>query len=103
MAEYIDRLEAYLAIGMQTREGHNKVNKGLAAAIDAIGRLSAADVAPVRHGEWIKTDSNPLHGDYYCSECQHGVDIGDGEETPVDIGFYYCANCGARMDQEGDG
>lgn len=47
MAEYIDRLEAYLAIGMQTREGHNKVNKGLAAALDAIGRLSAADVMPV--------------------------------------------------------
>jgi len=58
----------------------------------------AADVQPVRHGRWIKADSNPLDGNFFCSDCQHGIDIGDGEETPIDRGFYYCFNCGCAMD-----
>lgn len=91
MAEYIEREAAIKAATENDYEGY---------ATWAIKAIPTADVAPVRHGRWIKADSNPLHGDYYCSECQHGVDIGDGEETPFDRGVYYCPNCGAKMDED---
>jgi len=55
---------------------------------------AAADVAPVKHGEWIEHQHIDRNGTYYtshykCSEC--GFEDFD-EEYP------YCPNCGARMD-----
>ena len=52
-----------------------------------------ADVAPVRHGRWIKPV--PGDGEPYCSECH--------TEQPwfYGYGYYepdYCPACGARMD-----
>lgn len=60
---------------------------------DYIASLSAADVAPVRHGRWIKPV--PGDGEPYCSECH--------VEQPwfYGYGYYhrdYCPNCGALMD-----
>lgn len=51
----------------------------------------AADVAPVRHGQW-------LCGDYYdigdvCSEC-------DWDSQMTHPSYRYCPNCGAKMDKE---
>lgn len=58
--------------------------------------LLSADVAPVRHGQWIKADNGVCYW-YECSLCH--------ERTP--FGRYknewfsnYCPNCGARMDAE---
>ncbi len=64
-------------------------------------RLIAADVAHVRHGEWIgythsvffrlDKDDNPICRDrvlYYCSECSRRSSIKTN----------YCQNCGAKMD-----
>lgn len=57
-----------------------------------IRAVPAADVAPVRHGKWIKQENYP--GTYSkCSECDQRV----GGYTP---NYKYCPNCGARMDQE---
>ena len=52
-----------------------------------------ADVAPVRHGQWIPSDYT---GDccYTCSECGFERDA-----YLLDVGNY-CPNCGARMDKE---
>lgn len=103
MAEYIEREAARpdaFCEGVSCQECpfmKDHINGGCRVD-DHIMSLFAADVAPVRHAQWIKADSNPLHGDFFCSDCQHGVDIGDGEETPIDRGFYYCHNCGAKMD-----
>lgn len=102
MAEYIDRLDAYLAIGAQVKEGRNKVNEGLAAAIDAIGALPAADVAPVRHGRDIY-DTVIGHCEFKCSVC--GTELstvyGGQNDFGMDGGYFnYCPNCGAKMDQE---
>lgn len=48
----------------------------------------AADVAPVRHGRWIKDGDEGL---IYCSEC--------GEEHErEDYRASYCDCCGAKMD-----
>ena len=59
------------------------------------GEIQAADVAPVRHGRWIKPV--PGDGENYCSVCH--------AEQPwfCGYGYYepdYCPNCGARMDKE---
>lgn len=56
---------------------------------DEIDCAPAADVAPVKHGEW---DKKPflIGTSYYCSEC------GDNFGEP----YNYCPNCGAKMDEE---
>ena len=64
------------------------------SAYDVI-MLPAADVAPVRHGQWEKQS-----GLYSCSEC--------GKTCPYDVQAdvieywtcNYCPNCGAKMDGE---
>ena len=58
----------------------------------AIRKIQAADVAPVRHGQWEKQS-----GLYSCSEC--------GRTCPYDVQAdvieywvcNYCPNCGAKM------
>ena len=57
---------------------------------NTIKNMPAADVAPVRHGEWeIVVGSN---GKEYmvCTRCRVSQDL-----TGV---FTYCPNCGAKMD-----
>ena len=49
------------------------------------------DIKPVVHGRWIKRPSNS--NQVYCSECAM---ILDG----IAAGFYFCPNCGAKMDLE---
>lgn len=49
----------------------------------------AADVAPVRHGRWVKLDKH----DWACSVCKIGVPY-------AYTGYNYCPRCGAKMDLE---
>ena len=53
---------------------------------EAIDKTPTADVAEVKHGEWIYTGSCQV-----CSIC-------DEEQYGVDTGRFYCPNCGAKMD-----
>mgnify|MGYP000686310762 CR=1 FL=1 len=67
-------------------------NDGLAIAkffADQISNLPAADVAPVRHGEWIEDD----YAFNRCSECGYEQDF-------PEITTPYCPNCGAKMEWE---
>ena len=60
-------------------------------ALDYIDSEPAADVAPVRHGRWIKD-----HDYLKCPECSVMV---KQDFTFLDIGDWnYCPNCGAKMD-----
>lgn len=52
-------------------------------------RFPAADVEPVRHGEWIEYTGYPHI--IVCSECDWGT-------LPCEKDFKYCPNCGAKMD-----
>ena len=52
-------------------------------------KIPSADVAPVRHGRWIKI--SPA-GIYECSECGKNVMTSDIEA------YEYCHGCGAIMD-----
>lgn len=84
MAEYIEREKLLSHL-------FNKQDEPL-DVMREITEFPAADVAPVRHGKWIKQENYP--GTYSkCSECDQRV----GGYTP---NYKYCPNCGARMDQE---
>ena len=98
MTEYIERE----AISEEIRKYYYKnppnfsygegFDRGLDRAQRAILDAPAADVAPVRHGEWeIVVGSN---GKEYmvCTCCRVSQDL-----TGV---FTYCPNCGAKMDLE---
>lgn len=60
--------------------------------------LPSADVTPVRHGEWAKSedDWNCLTT-ITCSEC-HEEWCFETEEDVELLNYRYCPNCGARMD-----
>lgn len=87
MSDYIDRKALLDSIRTDTAP------LNIAMAFRHIHNAPSADVAPVRHGRWIK----PVPGDGgpYCSECH--------VEQPwfYGYGYYhrdYCPNCGALMD-----
>ena len=54
---------------------------------DEIAEMPTIDAAPVVHGRWI---ANRI-----CSICRKGL-----TEWAAQNGYYYCPNCGAKMDGE---
>lgn len=60
--------------------------------------VPSADVAPVRHGGWEKNDNLFIDTLYRCSVCGEEFYLENG--TPQENQYYYCPNCGARMDGE---
>ena len=69
--------------------------KMVEATRDYIASLSAADVAPVRHGRWnvVEALSDDIQTAGECNIC--GENINWFGKLPN-----YCPNCGARMDKE---
>ena len=70
-------------------------------AVMSVRRIPAADVAPVRHGEWIDVDTSywrwyhdtartVFSKSFRCSEC--------GRKTIIREKF--CPSCGTKMDKE---
>ena len=57
-----------------------------------INEIPAADVAPVRHGYWVKEKRDVLIH-WHCSACKecYYLDMPNAE---------YCPHCGAKMDEE---
>lgn len=87
MVEYINREAAIRAL---LNDAPEQVSYSREDAVDCIRYMDAADVAPVRHGDWeIVLGSN---GKEYmvCTCCRVSQDL-----TGV---FTYCPNCGAKMD-----
>ena len=68
--------------------------KGFQYALKTIEKIKpAADVAPGRHGVWVREIERT--GNYsHCSECGCRC----AGYTP---NYKYCPNCGAKMDLEG--
>ena len=115
MTEYIERemiLKEFAGIKIP-----DSIEYGLASelAVNIIKYAPAADVAPVRHGRWVKkhrhrggfhrytglddfgeqhtitVDERCEYDDLYCSEC--------GKQS-ADNFLNYCPNCGAKMDKK---
>ena len=86
MDEYIERKAAIRALTLHDCDS--------AGAKMAICDLPAADVAPVRHGEWIVCgDGNNVP--WMCSHCGKTIT----RKFKMMYGKY-CPNCGAKMDKE---
>ena len=91
--EYIDRDMYYQKINDFSKGGCGDYPLYCLAINDCINVLDempAADVAPVRHGCWVKEKSNVLIH-WHCSVCEKCYFL---EEPNAD----YCPHCGAKMD-----
>ena len=62
--------------------------------VNSLLNIPAADVAPIRHGQWIVKGQ-----DIYCSECN-----AESAYNPFGASKFsvYCPTCGALMDKRGD-
>ena len=88
MAEYINRRELLDNLNKFAPEHYNGLINML------IRNQPTADVAEVKHGEWVHTDkAKHWTGKDECSECTyHTWDRDDLSH------LNYCPNCGAKMD-----
>ena len=85
MDEYIERESAIRRIReLAAITGFENPAVAIDSAIAVIERTKTEDVAPVRHGRWIKHED----GVFTCSEC------GNAESNES----YFCRYCGAKMD-----
>lgn len=62
--------------------------------INLIINLPAADVAPVRHGQWITEFDDLGWLKHTCTVCGYVKRT----DVHVSLGWNYCPNCGAKMD-----
>ena len=64
-------------------------------AVMSVRRIPAADVTPVRHGQWrwVAYDANPKIGNWHCTYCNRIPKSFQKED--------FCPHCGAKMDGEG--
>ena len=63
-------------------------------------RIQTADVEPVRHGEWLRTDDDwSSLVTIQCSACggEWCFEIDEDVQLP---GYNYCPGCGCKMDLE---
>ena len=114
MAEYIERkamrdlvksIDWYSVRRGKLITGANSSENALYKANDiysAIYDAPTADVAPVRHGRWLKS-REPLGWNEVdcvaCSACDESWILSEDDDY-VDIEWNYCPNCGAKMDLE---
>ena len=88
--EYIEREATIEAIMSDPPDAHYP-----SWYIDRIKTLSAADVAPVRHGRWVSVQHKLAR---VCSVCNRDEPY---KFADIDADVYsYCPHCGAKMDKE---
>ena len=104
MAEYIERERAIQkvknVIATEWFRGNYEAIGPLQRVVDVqLGRMTAADVAPVVHGKWKATgtfkvaDYNYTVVEQRCSACGHcSIRFKNKAESN------YCPKCGAKMD-----
>lgn len=103
MAEYIERkvvlgrIGRFLLKDLDILEDDDRgYNRGLSQAQMCIAAVPAADVAEVRHGEWIDVPYNYFGTKrYICNQCSTD-DF--WHKRYICIKEKYCPNCGAKMD-----
>lgn len=117
--EYIEREKVHRLVRSLTQytwtnpdKSKYRVTVGIDDVQFSIDKIPAADVAEVRHGEWLEDEYNETT---YCSECEKEALYNstfelqfdyDWEENLVPCGYEehkeyirtkYCPNCGAKM------
>lgn len=103
MAEYIDRDAAANIFEAPTWRGYSEpytfeAHLAMVAVAklirEEIGKIPAADVAPVVHGRWIEKTAHDRRQYFECSNC------GKQENKHTAIRGGFCWSCGARMDAD---
>ena len=96
MAEYIERAAfvGELTAAETQKELRNMTSAdAYFAVLRMVNELHKADVAPVRHGRWVKQYRSGIPVDKgYVSSC---CDMWSDRKSN------YCPNCGAKMDADG--
>lgn len=104
MAEYIERAAAIKALGERPLNWDDKPDE-VQAVWDydlhrrAILSVSAADVAPVVHGQWVEYKRAHY---FKCSECKETVPYRKAMLLNGERKYNFCPNCGAKMDGGND-
>lgn len=96
MARYIDAEEliSHIKSTMDMQDLYLPIH-----FIAAINNVETADVQEVKHAEW--ECCNKYENVYMCTgEDGCGITIMLNEGSPIDNYYYFCPNCGARMDKE---
>ena len=94
MSEYICREAALEAVCKYCCEYDSESTECICNERLAVLKIPIADVAPVRHGRWVKRGCK-----WQCTNCKVLMSI-DG--TPKENLLNYCNNCGAKMDGGAD-
>lgn len=102
MTDYISREDARRMAEYIERSAAIEVSKHAWAKdlepSQYIENLPTADVAPVVHGEWLRSDDDwnslttiqcSICGEEWCFETDDDVSL---------LNYKYCPNCGAKMD-----
>ena len=79
-------------VGIMVRNGKPQAEI-YSKVLECIAEASTVEAVEVVHGRW-KFDTD---GDPYCSVCRKYAGL-----LRIESG-YYCHNCGAKMDGDGDG
>ena len=62
-----------------------------------VDKAPTIDAEPIRHGHWIPVNPDMYRAEYFeCSVC--GMYSRDGLFRK-ELGYEYCPNCGAKMDE----
>ena len=91
-------IERETAIKSLLNDSPEQVNYSREDAADCIRYMDAADVAQVRHGQWIEP-SRLYYGakQYECSLCYSDK---FWNKHSITVKYPHCPNCGATMDLE---
>lgn len=93
MAEYIAKGQV---IEWFRPYGHTDKGIPYFVLVTDIREMKAADVAPVRHGRWMREETEGGFHTWGCSRCGRGMPY-----NPEGIDLY-CYHCGAKMDGDSD-
>ena len=105
MARYIDadKLSSHFEKVAKYFDG-DAFQLGMDAARDIVSNFPAADVAEVKHGEWVDKYNNKYDNHLYeCSACgdkalYEAYENELGQTKLRQVLSDYCPNCGAKMD-----
>ena len=95
MADYIEREKVTELIDYHQEE-YCEAESYFGLLKEDFQELPSADVAPVVHGKWVKTDDDPEDTAYQCSVC--GKEALYKYNTCDSVCSEYCPQCGAKMD-----
>ena len=103
MAEYIEREALHQEFDCMSVYVNDELYLRLLDVGEFLCSIPNADVAPVVHGRWLKTEEPLVWEEISCIECSacHESWMAD-RDYGLEFADYwkYCPNCGARMDGE---